>query len=159
MTRAGQIIVLKNRKNNKGVTLVEVMISLVILLIVFLGLIQASLLTIQGNMKNVLRDEAVRITSDRMARLRVISFGDALVAVTTSTACPDFLDDTDHPDSPEIVTRRVRNADVDFSIRKVVTSLDTDHKQITLWTFWSWQGENFNCTNSNGVSMVATRGR
>jgi prepilin-type N-terminal cleavage/methylation domain-containing protein len=57
----------------KGVTLVEVMIALVILLIVFIGLIQASLLTIQSNVRNLARDEAVRITADQMDMLRAAS--------------------------------------------------------------------------------------
>ena len=144
----------KKFRHNKGVTLVEVMISLVILLIVFMGLIQASLLSMQSNMKNVLRDEAVRITSDRMARLRSIAFTDALLAETGNKTCATLADDT-------TFTTSVRNANVTFTIKKEVTSttLDADHKRISLSTSWAWQGENFNCDNGNGVTMVATRGR
>ena len=67
---------MSNRINKKGVSLVEVMISLVILLIVSMGLLQASLLSIDSNVRNELRDEAVRIASESMAQRRS-AFGDA----------------------------------------------------------------------------------
>ncbi len=60
--------------NKAGVTLVEVMISMVILLVVFMGLIQASLLSINHNMRNSARDEAVRIGAESMARLRSFNY-------------------------------------------------------------------------------------
>jgi len=76
-------------RNKKGVTLVEVMISLVILLVVFLGLIQASLLSIEHNMKNEMRDEAVRIAAAAVERLKQIPFREA-----TTGAAYDQLKDT-----------------------------------------------------------------
>lgn len=46
------------------------MISLVILLFVFMGLIQASLVSINSNLRNEIRDEAVRVASEHMAIAR-----------------------------------------------------------------------------------------
>ena len=63
-------------RNKKGVTLVEVMIALVILLVVFMGLIQASLLSIENNATTALRDEAVRLASDTVTALRTSPFDD-----------------------------------------------------------------------------------
>ena len=57
-----------------GFTLVEVMISLVILLIVFMGLIQASLLSINHNVRNEVRDEAVRVGAKSMAMMRSFNY-------------------------------------------------------------------------------------
>lgn len=140
-------IVLQNKQQgNKGVTLVEVLISLVILLLVFMGLIQASLLSIQSNMRNVLRDEAVRITADRMARLRSVAFNDVLVDDTGDAV-------TFKPDTPSTVTRNVRNIAFNFTLDKIVDNLDADHKQITVRTSWQWQGE------SLSHSIANTRGR
>jgi len=142
-----QMIVIQSKKHkNRGVSLVEVMIALVVLLIVFMGLIQASLVSIQSNVKNELRDDAVRITSDRMARLRVISLDDPLLADTGDAI-------TFVADLPATVTRNVRNAPVVFTIDKIVDTLDANHKQISLRTTWPWQGENFTHT------IAATRGR
>ena len=134
-----------NRVNKKGVTLVEVMISLVILLIVFMGLIQASLLSVQSNMKNVLRDEAVRITSDRMSILRSAPFNDMNSDTTTDVYPLNFTANT---------TRNVRNvASHPFGVAINIITLDADHKQMTVTTTWTWQGENFT------HSIVNTRGR
>ncbi len=66
---------MQNKLDSRGVTLVEVMISLVILLIVFMGLIQASLLSINHNLRNEIRDEAVRVAAEYMSRTRSDSFG------------------------------------------------------------------------------------
>ena len=63
-------------RNKKGVTLVEVMIALVILLVVFMGLIQASLLSIENTATTALRDEAVRLASDTVTALRTGPFDD-----------------------------------------------------------------------------------
>lgn len=58
-------------RNRRGVSLVEVMIALVILLFVFMGLLQASLLSIDANASNVLRDEAVRLANDTISAVRI----------------------------------------------------------------------------------------
>jgi len=145
---------MKNKMRfQKGVSLVEVMIALVILLIVFMGLIQASLLTIQANVRNIARDEAVRITSDQMDRLRAASFDDmnrngvtdadplnySIIYGTAVTA-------TTRPD----LRRQLRGATVDYTVSVSICAggitcpgYDADHKRITVTTGWAWQGENF----------------
>ncbi len=65
---------MSEKMNSKGVTLVEVMISMAILLVVFMGLIQASLLSINHNMRNATRDEAVRIGGEAMSLLRAFNY-------------------------------------------------------------------------------------
>ena len=136
---------MKNRMRfQKGVTLVEVVIALVILLIVFIGLIQASLLTIQANVRNIARDEAVRITADQVDMLRAASFddmnrdggadADPLTYVLTQATRPDLR-------------RQLRGATVDYTVTVSICgascALDANHKEITVTTGWSWQGENF----------------
>jgi type IV pilus assembly protein PilV len=45
---------------------VEMMIAMVIIMVGLLGLVQAALLTIDSNMRNLLRDEAVRISEQAL---------------------------------------------------------------------------------------------
>ena len=119
-----------------GVSLVEVMIALTILLIVFLGLIQASLVSIQSNMKNLLRDEAVTITSEQISRLRGANYDDMNADGTIDAAILNLPALT--------VTRNYRNAAaVNFAIARNIQSLDNNNKQITVTTTWQWQGEPF----------------
>jgi type IV pilus assembly protein PilV len=54
------------RNNRKGFTLVEMMIALVIIMVGLLGLVQTVLLSIDSNMKNLFRDEAVRISQQAL---------------------------------------------------------------------------------------------
>ena len=122
--------------NKKGVTLVEVMVALVVLLIVFLGMIQTSIVAIQANMKNVLRDEGVRITADQLTRVRTAPFD-------------DINNDGVVDPSPVYVFIRTENRNfrqsisVPFSIQIRSEELDTANKQVTVTTSWSWRDENF----------------
>ncbi len=131
---------LNKATGKKGVTLVEVMIALVVLLIVFMGLMQVSIVAIQGNMKNVLRDEAVRLTADRMNRLRSVSFDHADLTATAGTNDP-------------VDNRAVRAATVGFTVQRIIADIDANHKQVTLRTTWAWQGENF----THSISTVRRR--
>ena len=118
-------IVLQNRnQGSRGVTLVEVLVSIVILLIVSMGLLQASLLTIQSNVRNELRDEAVKIASEDMANSR-----QSFVAANST--------------SNRTVTRTFRNQKVDFSSTTVVSNLDTVTNQVTVTVTWLYRGEPF----------------
>lgn len=47
--------------NKEGMTLVEVLIAMVVLLLVSLALMQTALVSIDANMRNVLRDESVSV--------------------------------------------------------------------------------------------------
>src|SRR4030042_6811536 len=62
--------------NKTGLGLIEVMIALVVMLVVFLALMQTALVSIDSNMINVLRDEAVSIAEMRMSELRNRPFDD-----------------------------------------------------------------------------------
>ena len=52
--------------NNKGLSLIEVIVSLLIMTVMLLGLAQTILFSISTNMKNVFRNEAVNIAEERM---------------------------------------------------------------------------------------------
>jgi type II secretory pathway pseudopilin PulG len=61
-------------RNSKGLTLVEVMIALVVFLFVFFALMQTALVSIDANMINSLRNEALNIAEMRMNEARNESF-------------------------------------------------------------------------------------
>lgn len=138
--------VMLNRTNKKGVTLVEVLIALVILLIVFMGLISTSIVAIGANARNESRDEAVRVTSDQMSMLRVASF-DSADLVTTAGVWVAM------PNTGNRFTRQIRSATITYTIERLVVPLDIDHKEISLRASWIWQGETLRHT------IVAYRGR
>lgn len=135
--------------NKAGVTLVEVMIALLILLLVFIGLLQAALLGIDHNMRNVLRDEATKIATMRMEQARSLPFT-SLVSDTSSISgadCPSTFT------VGNIVERNIRNvSNKDFCSTTICseyggdgdcTTDDADTKQIRVRVGWRWKGENY----------------
>ncbi len=111
------------KKGAEGFTLVEVMIALVVSLLVFLALMQTALVGIDSNMKNVLRDEAVRIAEMKMNEERNKDFN-KLRAGTFS----------------ESITRNIRNVqNFSFTVNRTITDLNTDNKQINITVIWEWK--------------------
>jgi prepilin-type N-terminal cleavage/methylation domain-containing protein len=113
-----------NRKlNSRGVSLVEVMISLVILLIVFMGLLQASMLSIDQNLRNVIRDEALRLASEEMNLAKSIPF-DSLATLAAFD-----------------MTRSFRSLTQTYTLTRTVTGMGTTDKQITVNIAYTYRGE------------------
>ncbi len=131
-------------QGKRGVSLIEVLIALTILLIVFMGLIQASILSIQSNMRNQLRDEAVTIASEQISRLRSANYDDMNNDTVTDGVTLIATDFTAARGWPPTIARTYRSAaSVTFNIARVVNNLDANNKQITVTLTWTWQGENF----------------
>ena len=130
-------------RNEKGVGLVEVMVALVVLLLVFMGLLQSALLSIDHNLRNVVRDEAVKIADQRMNGrladggttydgLRIISF-DALNGIATGNW------------NAVSVTRNFRNIARQYNVCWRITRVDvapTETMRIEVAVGWNHRGEN-----------------
>ncbi len=108
--------------NKKGLSLVEVMIALVVVLVVFLALMQTALVSIDSNMINILRGEAVSIAEMRMNEARNMTF-DSLASA-----------------APETVSRNLRNiTNFQYTVTRTVASRGTDNKQIDITIRWEWK--------------------
>jgi type IV pilus assembly protein PilV len=113
--------------DKKGISLIEVMIALVVLLVVSLALMQTALVSIDANMTNILRDEAVGIAEMRMNETRNTSF-DSLVS--------------DGADIP--ITRNIRSiTNFPYTTRMTVTNLNTTVNRVDITVGWTWKGENY----------------
>jgi len=109
--------------NKKGMTLVEVLIALVVLLLVFLALMQTALMGIDSNMINILRDEAVGIAEMSMSEARNVPF-DSLAPVTITGT----------------VTRSFRNMARNFTVTRTVTDFrGGEDKQVNVTVTWEWK--------------------
>jgi type II secretory pathway pseudopilin PulG len=106
-------------KNNGGMTLVEVLVSLVIVFVVFLGLSASGLVVLNENIKNELRDEAVSVADKAVQDARRTVF-DNLATL-----------------APDNVLRPVRNVDRPFTVTRTVADLDLDNKQVTIDVAWT----------------------
>lgn len=120
--------------NKKGVTLVEMMIALVILLLVFLALMQVALVSIDHNLRNALRDEAVSIAEQRLTELRDKPFTDGSLTDTSNS----FVSDATIP-------RTFRDLSINFISTKKIKN-NTTSKDITIKVTWTWKAESFSHT-------------
>jgi prepilin-type N-terminal cleavage/methylation domain-containing protein len=149
--------------NDKGVSLVEVMIALVVLLLVFMGLLQAALLGIDHNMRNILRDEGVAMATSRMEQERSMLFDNLAsdtAVIPSGTDCPaTFTKGTPVPiniRSMNVASGtardfciRVNCVEMETSADGDCTTDDADTKQITVSVGWRWKGEDYTHTVSS----------
>lgn len=169
----GQAVLLVHRmlhyiENKKGVTLVEVMVAFVVLLFVMMGLLQAALLSIDHNMRNIIRDEAISIAAMRMDEARNISFDSPYLNagtepsdgnVQTFPACATAPPPPTGPNPgagpyPVLVIRDLRSiSDFPFGTRRFITDLNADTKEINILVRWQYRDECF----SHSISTLRRR--
>jgi hypothetical protein len=107
---------------------------------------QTALVSIDANMKNVLRDEAVSIAEQRLNEARSLPF-DSIVsdaaALPAGVDCPGTFADG----KGERVQRNFRNIiNKDFCSNMTVEVLDVaaaQNKQVNIRVIWNWKGEAF----------------
>lgn len=147
--------------DKKGLTLVEVLIALVVILIISLAMMHTALLGIDSNMINVLRNEAVSVAETRMNEARSLPF-------TTLASDPNSLPlGADCPAgflatfaTGVLVERDFRNIlGFDFCTNRTVTCpeatpcpLNPTVRQITITVAWNWKGEPYTHTATTMVT-------
>ncbi|MFZ5906504.1 MAG: type IV pilus modification PilV family protein [Nitrospirota bacterium] len=142
-------------RNEQGVSLVEVMIALLVLLLVFIGLMQAALLGIDSNMRNILRDEGIATATSVMEEERNALFTQLRSdtgAIPSGADCPAAFT------IGSVVQRDVRSiTGKDFCVTvncmerggdNDCTTDDADTKQMTVFVGWRWKGEDYTHTVS-----------
>jgi type IV pilus assembly protein PilV len=133
--------------NKKGFTLVEVLVAFVVLLFVSLAMMQTALVSINSNMTNRLRDEAVGIADTRMKDLRSTTFNDPALVQTGS---PPVSVTENAAGAGNPFRRSFRLFTIDYIVQRQVTDIQTDLvrnlvlvKRIDVRVTWTWKGENF----------------
>jgi len=113
-------------------------VALVILLFVSLALMQTALVSIEANMTNLLRDEALNIAAMRINQARNTNYAD----LETDPNCAARAEDADcatlEGDAACLVSRSVRNVDLDFWTRSAVAGIG-DNKQLNIDIRWCWK--------------------
>ena len=135
---------LRNKLNDKDVTLIEMTIALTILLIVSIAMMRTGMIAMQTNLSNELRDEAVNVAEARMNELR----NELLTSkATSSLLLPTGLVSDSTP------TRRFRAAVFTYTLTRQVADIGTDAKQVTLTVTWTQKG----VSNSHSITTILRR--
>ena len=139
-------------RNNKGMTLVEVLVALLISLMVFLALMQTALVSIDSNMRNVLRDEAVKIAEMRMNMVRSSLYqavtSDASSLSGCSSDCPTGFSGTGVCASKDVRSITGFNYCTNVTCVELggdgdCTTGDAENKQVNITVGWKWKGEDY----------------
>lgn len=136
--------------NKKGLTLVEVLIALVVLLLVSLAMMQTALVSIDSNMINVLRNEAVSIAEMRMNQVRNTPFA-ILVAGTTPTIERRPMRNVKDPADP--------TQDFPFFVSTTIADINVDNKRIDITVTWEWRDKTVASANpyTHMISTIVKR--
>lgn len=123
------------RNDERGFTLVEMVVAMAIVFIVFLGLSQAGLVALDRNIENALRDEAVSVADNTISRIRAMPF-DSVV---------------DEP--PVTVSRQIRGLGVQYTVNPDVNILNGNNRQVIVQVSWARRG----VARSHQVSTIVRR--
>lgn len=114
------------KSNDNGFTLIEVMVSIVIVLVGLLGLVQMLGVTAAHNVKNQLRDEAVLLGEEQMAYLFSLPESKVVAFETISTVS------------------RLRGSDKKYIITRSAAKVPTSNSyQMAINVGWTYKNEPF----------------
>lgn len=124
-------------------TLVEVLVSIAIAFIIFLGLSASGLVVLNENMKIDLRDEAVNVAEQEMITVRGMAF-DNLLALDNTTAT-----------RPRAIRGVTKNYTVTYTVLPV--GADPDHRRLTINVAWTRIENNVTRSYSHQVGTIVGR--
>lgn len=110
-----------NYSKDKGFTLIELMVAVVILTIGMIGILDVMTRYTRINIDNVMRNEAMRITEAQMEQLR----NTPVTALANSNV---------------IVTRTFRKINIPFTVATTITNLSPSSRAVRVQVTWSNQG-------------------
>lgn len=125
--------------NKRAFTLVEVLVAMLILMVGLLGLLQVINLAIRTNLQNEVRDRAVSIAEDRLAREKSLPFDNI-----TSTG-----------EKIINVPSKIRSAPVNYTVTLRVDNIGNS-KKIDIGVRWQHRGDNYEHVVSSLVTNPAT---
>lgn len=123
--------------NRNGFTLVEFLVSIVILMIGLLGLLQTINVAIDQDLGNVFRNEAVIVVDEMMMKKRAKTF-DSVSTVVNKTYSEQ---------------RTVRGIPKTFTLTETVESVTSNSKQISINASWTKKNSTY---NHSATSVVST---
>lgn len=122
----------------KGFTLIEVLVSLVIFAVALLGMLAAMINIKSINIRNSIRDEAIKASQEIFNDLRNSTY--ASIGNQGSNPC-------DPADNSTSFTRQLRSFNVLFGRTDNVT-VGTNMKQVDLTLCWEYKGKPYFYKNS-----------
>ena len=121
--------------NNRGFTLIEVVVAILIMMVGLLGLLASINLAMDVNTRDYMRDEAVRVGEKAMNTTKNSGYASIATGTTTQT-----------------ISSHVRGITKSYNVRTTVTQLPNS-RQISIVVDWTYKGQ----TYFHGVDSVVAQ--
>jgi|Deesub1362A_J573_1020465.scaffolds.fasta_scaffold28121_2 prepilin-type N-terminal cleavage/methylation domain-containing protein len=136
--------------DREGFTLIEVLFALSIILITMLGLYKVTEMSMMTNMKNVIRDEGVKVAQEVINRIKAIPF-DSITPASSSPGSQWSTNDLNNNIGYSTVIRNFRQFSVTYTLAVTVTDYSDEIKQIDVTVTWPYKGVSYSHTISTMV--------
>lgn len=136
-----RIMLHKNRKCRRqcGFTLIEVMVSIIILMVGLLGMFQAVNLALDKNLENQLRQKAIAVAEQQLNNLKGRSFSN----ITGNTS--GFV--------PVASGSVFKNISVQRQIADLAVT-DSKTKQVSIRVWWNYRGRPYEHQTASGIGST-----
>jgi len=135
-------------RNDVGFTLIEFLVSIVILMVGLLGLLQAVNVSYSHSLQNQLRNEAVIVADDEMAKELAKGFEGVAPVIVPGVPTPPVLRNY-------TVSRKILSGFKLYSVSRTGSVLDTQNtKQVTLEVRWNYKGVRYTHNASGALSKT-----
>jgi type IV pilus assembly protein PilV len=121
--------------NNRGFTLIEVVVAILIMMVGLLGLLATINLAMDMNTRDYMRDEAVRVGEKAMNTTKNSGYASIATGTTTQT-----------------ISSNVRGVAKNYNVTTTVTQLPNS-RQISIVVDWTYKGQ----TYFHGVDSVVAQ--
>jgi type IV pilus assembly protein PilV len=122
------------RGNQRGFTLIEFLVALVILSVGLLGLLQTVNLAMEKSLDSIFRTEAVILADEWMMEKRAMAF-------LSLTSARNYA-----------VTRNVRGINKNYSVQENLTPLTLRSKEYIINVTWTSKNKTYSHSISSGIS-------
>lgn len=127
--------------DRKGFTLLELLVSLIILMVGLLGLLSAVNMAISTNVQNEMRTQAASIAEGYMARKKSLPFDN----ITASE------------EKPRVVPIAMRNSFLNYSVAYSVEDISDKSKRVNIGVRWHRKGSDYEHVVSTVVLKPDTK--
>ncbi len=131
-------------KDSRGLTLVEVMIAMLISFIVFLGLTETIVVTLDANARNALRGEAGRVAEEQINEMKNVPFDNIVVPSALIPASSDVL-------------RVYQHMTTTYHVTRSVIATETNMKQIFVTVAWNRVNKKDNAGYSTTFTTIVRK--
>jgi type IV pilus assembly protein PilV len=132
--------------NNRGFTLIEFLIAILILMVGLLGMLQGINLAMNKSMENVFRNEATMVADDLMMAKRTKQFE----SISTTIANPAW---TSLPSGKRFTRGVYKN----YSVQQIINSKTNQTKEVVINVSWNHRNKRNTHSVSSFVSTTVSQ--